>query len=56
MSLIAKLIISLVIAAIASTLTNILRTGDIFDLQLFIAFFLGLTLQSMGARQWRGRR
>ena len=40
MSLIAKLIISLVIAAIASTLTNILRTGDIFDWQLFIAFFL----------------
>lgn len=40
MSLITKLIISLVIAAIASTLTNMLKTGQVFDLQLLIAFFL----------------
>lgn len=40
MGLITKLIISLVIAALASTLTNILKTGEIFDLQLLIAFFL----------------
>jgi cold shock protein len=40
MGLITKLIISLVIAALASTLTNVLKTGEIFDLQLLIAFFL----------------
>lgn len=40
MSLITKLIISLVIAAIASTLTNLLKTGEVFDVQLLIAFFI----------------
>lgn len=40
MSLISKLAISLVIAVIASTLTSLLKAGEIFDVQLLVAFFL----------------
>lgn len=53
MSLITKLIISLVIATIASTLTNVLKTGQVFDPQLLIAFFLATaaTALSVGGRR-----
>lgn len=40
MNLIAKLLLSLVIAVIASTLTNLLFTGEIFDARLLLAFFV----------------
>ena len=40
MSLIAKLLVSLVIAIIASTLVNLLFEGEIFDARLLIAFFV----------------
>jgi cold shock protein len=40
MSLITKLIISLVIATIASTLTTLLLDGELFNLQLQLAFFV----------------
>jgi CspA family cold shock protein len=53
MSLITKLIISLVIATIASTLTNILKTGEIFDLQLLIAFFLATAATAMAVSKQR---
>lgn len=39
MNLLAKLLLSLVIAIIASTLTNLLFTGEIFDARLLLAFF-----------------
>ncbi|CAA0087659.1 Major cold shock protein CspA [Halioglobus japonicus] len=40
MNLISKLLLSLVIAVIASTLTNLLFTGEIFDARLLLAFFV----------------
>ena len=40
MNLLAKLLLSLVIAIIASTLTNLLFTGEIFDARLLLAFFV----------------
>jgi CspA family cold shock protein len=40
MSLINKLILSLVIASIASTLTTLLLQGELFNLQLLLAFFI----------------
>lgn len=40
MSLSTRLLISLVIATVASTITNILKTGQFLDWQLLIAFFL----------------
>lgn len=40
MSVFAKLIISLVIATIASTLTTLLLTGEILDPRLLLAFFV----------------
>jgi len=40
MSLIAKLILSLVIAIIASTLTTLLLQGEMFNPQLLLAFFV----------------
>ncbi|MCB1688752.1 MAG: cold shock domain-containing protein [Halioglobus sp.] len=47
MSLIAKLLLSLVIAVIASTLTNLLFTGEIFDARLLIAFFVATTATAL---------
>ncbi len=40
MSHITKLIISLVIAAIAATLTSLLLSGELIDWRLLIAFFI----------------
>tara|TARA_B110000503_G_scaffold10172_4_gene13740 strand:+ start:5908 stop:6348 length:441 start_codon:yes stop_codon:yes gene_type:complete len=53
MSLITKLLLSLVIAILASTLTNLLITGDIFDARLLIAFFIATTATALivGAQQ-----
>ena len=50
MNLFVKLIISLVIAAIASTLTSVLRTGEIFDLRLFVTFFIATTVTALLVR------
>lgn len=47
MGLFAKLILSLVIAIIASTLTSILLSGDVFDLRLITAFFLATTTTAL---------
>ncbi len=47
MSLIAKLLLSLVIAVIASTLTNLLFTGEVFDPRLLIAFFVATTATAL---------
>jgi CspA family cold shock protein len=47
MSLIAKLITSLVIAAIASTLTTLLLSGELFDLRLMFAFFIATTATAL---------
>jgi ABC-2 type transport system permease protein len=35
---------------------GVIDLKDVLYFAMFIAFFLGLTLQSMGARHWRGRR
>jgi CspA family cold shock protein len=53
MSLITKLLLSLVIAVLASTLTNLLFTGEIFDARLLIAFFIATTATALivGAQQ-----
>ena len=53
MSLITKLIISLVIAAIAATLTNVLLNGDQFDqrLLLLVAFFIATAATALICRQ-----
>jgi multisubunit Na+/H+ antiporter MnhE subunit len=40
MGLFAKLLLSLIVATIASTLTSVLLSGELFDLRLLIAFFL----------------
>ena len=47
MSLITKLIISLVIASIASTLTTLLLEGEVFNLQLLLAFFIPTTATAL---------
>jgi CspA family cold shock protein len=47
MSLITKLIISLVIAVIASTLTTLLLTGEMFDLRLLLAFCIATVATAM---------
>ncbi|MCB1705381.1 MAG: cold shock domain-containing protein [Halioglobus sp.] len=56
MSLIAKLLLSLVIAVIASTLVNLLFTGEIFDGRLLIAFFVSTAATALivGAQQSSG--
>jgi CspA family cold shock protein len=54
MSLIAKLLLSLVIAILASTLTNLVLTGGVFDEpQLLLAFFVATTATALivGAKQ-----
>ena len=58
MSLIAKLLLSLVIAVIASTLVNLLFTGEIFDPRLLIAFFVATTATALivGAQQQASTR
>jgi CspA family cold shock protein len=43
MGLFAKLLLSLVVATLASTLTSVLLSGALFDLRLLIAFFLATT-------------
>ena len=43
MGLFAKLLLSFIVATIASTLTSILLSGEFFDLRLLIAFFLATT-------------
>ncbi|MBK6738562.1 MAG: cold-shock protein [Haliea sp.] len=40
MGLFAKLLLSLIVATIASTLTSVLLSGELFDLRLLLAFFL----------------
>lgn len=47
MSLMSKLIISLVIAAIASTLTSLLLAGELIDPRLAIAFFVATTATAL---------
>jgi len=47
MSLITKLIISLVIAAIAATLTSVLLTGELIDLPYLVAFFIATTATAL---------
>jgi CspA family cold shock protein len=47
MSLIAKLILSLVIAIIASTLTTLLLQGEMFSPQLLLAFFVATTATAL---------
>ena len=47
MSLIIKLVISLVIAAIASTLYTLVLTGQPFDPQLLVAFFIATTATAL---------
>tara|TARA_R110002072_G_scaffold43340_9_gene121776 strand:- start:12629 stop:13057 length:429 start_codon:yes stop_codon:yes gene_type:complete len=56
MSLIAKLLVSLVIAIIASTLVNLLFEGEIFDARLLIAFFVSTAATALivGAQQSAG--
>jgi CspA family cold shock protein len=43
MGLFAKLLLSLVVATLASTLTSVLLSGELFDLRLLVAFFLATT-------------
>lgn len=47
MSLIAKLLVSLVIAMIAATLTALLLTGEVIDLRLLLAFFVATTATAL---------
>jgi len=47
MSLIAKLLVSLVIAAIAFTLTTIVENGELTDLRLLLAFFIATTATAL---------
>jgi CspA family cold shock protein len=49
-SLFTKLIVSLVIAAIAATLTSIMKTGEVFDLWLFVAFVLATAATALLVR------
>ena len=50
MSLITKLIISLVIAVIASTLTTLVLSGQLFEPQMLVAFFVATTATALLVR------
>ena len=50
MSLITKLIISLVIAVIASTLTTLVISGQLFEPQMLVAFFIATTATALLVR------
>ena len=50
MSLITKLIISLVIAVIASTLTTLVIPGQLFEPQMLVAFFVATTATALLVR------
>jgi CspA family cold shock protein len=50
MGLFAKLLLSLIVATIASTLTSILLSGEPFDLRLLVAFFLATAATALIVR------
>ena len=50
MGLFAKLLLSFIVATIASTLTSVLLSGELFDLRLLIAFFLATTSTALIVR------
>jgi CspA family cold shock protein len=50
MGLFAKLLLSLIVATIASTLTSVLISGELFDLTLLIAFFLATSTTALIVR------
>jgi CspA family cold shock protein len=50
MGLFAKLLLSLIVATIASTLTSVLISGELFDLTLLIAFFLATSTAALIVR------
>jgi CspA family cold shock protein len=50
MGLFPKLLLSLIVAAIASTLTSILLSGEPFDRRLLIAFFLATATTALLVR------
>ena len=50
MSLTTKLIISLVIAVIASTLTTLVISGQLFEPQMLVAFFVATTATALLVR------
>jgi CspA family cold shock protein len=50
MSLITKLIISLIIAVIASTLTTLVLSGQLFEPQMLVAFFVATTATALLVR------
>lgn len=50
MGLFAKLLLSLIVATIASTVTSVLISGELFDLRLLIAFFLATTTTALIVR------
>ena len=50
MSLITKLIISLIIAVIASTLTTLVISGQLFEPQMLVAFFVATTATALLVR------
>ena len=50
MSLITKLIISLVIAVIASTLTTLVLSGQLFEPQMLVAFLVATTATALLVR------
>lgn len=54
MSLITKLIISLVIAVIAATLTSVLLTGELIYLPYLVAFFIATTTTALIVRDRAG--
>lgn len=50
MSLVTKLVISLVIAVIASTLTTLVTSGGLFNPQMLLAFFVATTATALLVR------
>lgn len=50
MSLVTKLVISLVIAVIASTLTTLVISGGLFNPQMLLAFFVATTATALLVR------
>ena len=50
MSLITKLIISLVVAVIAATLTTVLMSGELFDPRILVAFFIATAVTALLVR------
>lgn len=50
MGLFPKLLVSLIVAVIASTLTSILLSGEPFDLRLLVAFFLATSTTALVVR------